>query len=333
MDTVPLNFYEKFILKRRELEKKLLQFHNIGKTRLSFLLIPHNNEKIFKIETSIYLIGLVGLMSVFIFLLTVQFFFGLIFLSKTKQELISRGNYQKNSFLYHEALANQLLKEGNELEENLVELNRTTLGKFSKNLLIPEIKFFNLSLSALLFEEELNSNLKLYKEVVEKFSEVDTNLENQKTTFYKSIDYLETRESIVQSMPRGRPLGPGVGFISSTYGKREDPVLGGGEMHNGVDFASSNGTPIYATAPGIIGESAFSENSLGNYVKINHENGFYTIYAHCSETLVSKGDKIKRGQLIAKVGSTGKSTGTHVHYEVHIGMDPPYNPQEFINLD
>ena len=179
----------------------------------------------------------------------------------------------------------------------------------------------------------MQSNLKIFKETVERFTLLHQNLNELKPVFLNSSDYLETRESIVQSMPRGRPLGPGVGFIASTYGRREDPVYGGGEFHNGVDFAAPMRTPIYATAPGIVADANFSETNFGNHLRINHENGFFTLYAHCSELKVKKGDIIKRGDLIALVGSTGKSTGSHLHYEVHIGMDPAYNPQEFINID
>ncbi|MCE9499074.1 MAG: M23 family metallopeptidase [Leptospira sp.] len=71
----------------------------------------------------------------------------------------------------------------------------------------------------------------------------------------------------------------------------------------------------------------------GKSVRIDHENGFYTLYGHCSLILVTKGMKVKRGDKIALVGATGKATGPHLHYEVHIGMDPPVDPKEFINID
>ncbi|HNK94672.1 MAG TPA: M23 family metallopeptidase, partial [Leptospiraceae bacterium] len=155
-----------------------------------------------------------------------------------------------------------------------------------------------------------------------------------KANFQNSMDYLETRESIFESMPRGRPLGPGVGLITSTYGHREDPFyVDVGEFHNGIDFASANGTPIYATAPGIVADASGSDGGLGLHVRINHENGFFTMYGHCSKLLVAEGDVVKQGDIIALVGSTGKATGSHLHYEVHIGLDPPINPQEFINID
>jgi murein DD-endopeptidase MepM/ murein hydrolase activator NlpD len=148
------------------------------------------------------------------------------------------------------------------------------------------------------------------------------------------MDYLETRESIFASMPRGRPLGAGIGLITSTFGVREDPFyVGIGEFHNGIDFASANGTPIYATAPGIVIDASNSDGGLGNHVRIEHENGFHTTYGHCSELFVKKGDRVKRGDLIASVGASGKATGNHLHYEVRVGNDPPMNPQEFINID
>ncbi|MGQ2872870.1 M23 family metallopeptidase, partial [Leptospira santarosai] len=179
------------------------------------------------------------------------------------------------------------------------------------------------------------TNLELYKNTVEGFAIQNIELFRIRQAFENAFDYLEERESILYALPRGRPLKPGVGFVSSTFGGRVDPfglvVLG--EHHSGVDFASAEGTPIYATAPGIVVESGQSSGGLGNNVRINHLNGIFTVYGHCSQILVVKNQIVKRGDLIGLVGSTGKATGPHVHYEVHIGQDPPLDPAEFINIE
>jgi murein DD-endopeptidase MepM/ murein hydrolase activator NlpD len=334
---IKLTFYEKLVLKGRDFQKKLSKLHNYGCTKIALLLIPHNHDHIVKIELTYYLIFLLFFMSLGTVLMGATYLVTYLTTGKEKAVVFEKGRYQKSLFLHHYEMAANLKKEVEKLGKSIENLNKVTWGKSSKELHLdtnfidsnPQPDFASL----FSVKDDMRSNMKIYKQTVEDFSEIHRSLYKLKPFFLNAADYLETRESIVQSMPRGRPLGAGVGYIASTFGSREDPVNGGGEFHNGVDFATGHGTPIYASAPGIIGEAAFSENSLGNYVRINHANGFFTMYAHCSEVLVKKGDIVKRGDLIARVGSTGKSTGPHLHYEVHIGLDSPYNPQEFINID
>lgn len=181
---------------------------------------------------------------------------------------------------------------------------------------------------------ELDSNLLLFQQVVTTYTQFGVRLGNLVPNFQNAIDYLSMRESIFYSMPRGRPLKPGVGVVTSTFGYRSDPfgILPVGEYHSGIDFAAGEGTPIYATGPGIIAVDT-AVGGLGKSVRINHENGFFTLYGHCSLILVNPGDRVKRGDKIALVGQTGKATGAHVHYEVRIGLDAPLDPEEYINLD
>ena len=330
-----LTILDKIIVYSRKWKKALSELNTLGKTQVSLMLIPHNNEKIIKLDLSIYLILFLSTISILLVSLTVGNL-GINLLKKNStSSILERGNQQRIIFLHHEDKAAEVEETLDDLESEIENLNTVTWGKYFKENRIPSIEVYKQSGLVTFFGEkdEMQSNLKIFKETVERFTLLHQNLNELKPVFLNSSDYLETRESIVQSMPRGRPLGPGVGFIASTYGRREDPVYGGGEFHNGVDFAAPMRTPIYATAPGIVADANFSETNFGNHLRINHENGFFTLYAHCSELKVKKGDIIKRGDLIALVGSTGKSTGSHLHYEVHIGMDPAYNPQEFINID
>lgn len=101
--------------------------------------------------------------------------------------------------------------------------------------------------------------------------------------------------------------------VSSTYGGR---VMGGrAENHSGLDLAAPSGTPIYATGPGIVTKSGWG-TGYGQYVEINHGNGYLTRYAHASRLLVNVGDRVSAGDRIANVGCTGRCTGPHLHYEV-----------------
>lgn len=103
--------------------------------------------------------------------------------------------------------------------------------------------------------------------------------------------------------------------ISDDYGNRIHPTLGVPQFHNGVDMAAPNGSPILAAESGVVIAAAYS-SSMGNYIMINHGNGLYTIYMHASALYVSTGQTVTRGQKIAAVGSTGRSTGPHLHFSV-----------------
>jgi murein DD-endopeptidase MepM/ murein hydrolase activator NlpD len=125
-------------------------------------------------------------------------------------------------------------------------------------------------------------------------------------------DYLRIQKDLYLATPKGYPV---EGSISSPYGKRENPITGNEGFHSGIDLSSSPGTPIRATADGIVSHSGWTANS-GYVVVLEHGCGFSTIYAHNKKNAVKLGEKVKRGETIGYVGSTGKSTGPHVHYEI-----------------
>ena len=117
--------------------------------------------------------------------------------------------------------------------------------------------------------------------------------------------------------------------MSSGYGMRDHPVLGRRANHAGIDLAAPTGTPVYATADGRV-ERASRWSSYGNIVMIEHGGAMETRYAHLSGFAVSEGDKVRKGQLIGYVGSTGRSTGPHLHYEVRVNGQA-VNPVPYMN--
>lgn len=119
--------------------------------------------------------------------------------------------------------------------------------------------------------------------------------------------------------------------MSSGYGYRRDPIYGTTKFHEGLDFAASIGTDVYATADGIV-TGADRKSGYGNCVDVSHGYNYVTRYAHLSEILVKEGQEVKRGDVIGKVGSTGKSTGPHLHYEVRF-KDEPQNPVNYYFMD
>jgi murein DD-endopeptidase MepM/ murein hydrolase activator NlpD len=116
-------------------------------------------------------------------------------------------------------------------------------------------------------------------------------------------------------IPTSRPvLG---GYLGSRFGRRIDPFTGNAAMHTGLDFPGPVGTPIYAAAGGVV-VTAFEHAEYGKMVEIDHGNDIITRYAHASRIMVNRGDLVKRGQKIALIGSTGRSTGPHLHFEVWV---------------
>ena len=118
------------------------------------------------------------------------------------------------------------------------------------------------------------------------------------------------------------------GILGSSFGWRIDPVNGQSALHTGLDFPSGQGTPILAAAGGVVVAQEYHP-AYGNMVEIDHGNDLVTRYAHASKVLVKKGDLIKRGQKIAEVGSTGRSTGSHLHFEVLV-QGVFQDPQKFL---
>lgn len=139
----------------------------------------------------------------------------------------------------------------------------------------------------------------------------------------KADKYLKT----IKHLPFGRPV---KGRVTSGYGKRKDPMNKKSAFHTGTDFRGKRGDKIYATADGVV-KKAFRNGGYGNYVLIDHKNGYTTSFSHMKKYLVKKGEKVERGQLIGYVGNSGRSTGPHLHYEVCLDKKP-INPLKFMRL-
>jgi len=148
----------------------------------------------------------------------------------------------------------------------------------------------------------------------------------------KSFDeiggFIKNKEVLLACTPAIQPVSnKDLSRIASGFGYRIDPVYKTVKMHAGLDFAAPQGTPIYATANGTVVTGGNTGNGYGNHVVINHGYGYETLYGHMVRVKVHPGQKVKRGEIIGWVGSTGKSTGPHCHYEVHKNgqhLDPVY---------
>lgn len=155
--------------------------------------------------------------------------------------------------------------------------------------------------------------------------------------YAQSVSFDQLREAAGEQkeklahIPSVLPMNQNDFTLSAGYGYRRDPIYGTTRFHEGIDFASPTGTPVYATADAVV-TSADRKPGYGNCIDLDHGYNYLTRYAHLSQILVEQGQKVKRGELIGKVGSTGKSTGSHLHYEVRF-KEETQNPVNYYFMD
>jgi murein DD-endopeptidase MepM/ murein hydrolase activator NlpD len=150
---------------------------------------------------------------------------------------------------------------------------------------------------------------------------------------------VKNKQKMLASIPAIQPVSnKDLKRIASGFGYRIDPIYKTVKYHSGLDFAAPAGTPIYATGDGVVEDASMSDVGYGNHVLINHGYGYKTLYGHMLKIKVKDGQTLKRGDVVGWVGSTGKSTGPHCHYEVSKNgekVDPVYfffndlSPEEF----
>ncbi len=150
----------------------------------------------------------------------------------------------------------------------------------------------------------------------------------QEVSFHELDAFFKDQSSLLTSTPS---IWPTKGWVTSGFGYRVSPFTGMREMHEGLDIATHMDAPVVAPANGVVINTS-SDNGYGNLVEIDHGYGITTKYGHNSKLLVHRGERVKRGQVIARVGSTGRSTGPHSHYEVLL-HGVPVNPYRYILTD
>ncbi len=189
--------------------------------------------------------------------------------------------------------------------------------------------------------ESMTGN-QLYRSLLTSVNELRNRIAIQNKSYGEINERIKNKEKILAATPAIQPVSnKDLERIASGFGYRIDPIYKTIKLHAGLDFTSPTGTPIYATADGVIEESGFSDGGYGNHIIINHGYGYKTLYGHMSRIKARRGQKVTRGEVIGWVGSTGKSTGPHLHYEVHKNgqkIDPVYffyndlSPEQFDRL-
>lgn len=185
-------------------------------------------------------------------------------------------------------------------------------------------------------------NSELYSSIVNTLNKLSSRIKVQNASYSEVDELIKNKEKLLAHTPAIQPVSnKDLTRIASGFGYRIDPIYKTTKMHAGIDFTAPQGTPVYATADGTVTTGGNTGNGFGNHVVINHGYGYETVYGHMVKVKAKAGQQVKRGEVIGWVGSTGKSTGPHCHYEIHKNgnkIDPIYffyndlSPDQFDRL-
>jgi murein DD-endopeptidase MepM/ murein hydrolase activator NlpD len=239
---------------------------------------------------------------------------------------------QTEEVLHQREQIQKFAKEINALKNQLVKLNQFEQKiRVIANIDQPNHAdgLFGVGGSA---PEDLNPNMELtqrhqslIKDMHQQITQLDSASLNQNDDFELLLGKLEDQKNLLAHTPAIRPAR---GWITSSFGYRQSPFTGRREFHHGLDIANQKGTPIVASADGVVSFAA-EKGSFGNLLVIDHGYGIITRYGHTDTIVAKPGERVKRGQTVAFMGNTGRSTGPHLHYEVRLN-GVPINPSKYI---
>ncbi len=240
------------------------------------------------------------------------------------------ANYRLNRY----AVENRYLKEKvKQLEEKVALLDSTIDDYYYKYTALtkyagvqpPPYELKNIGIGGEI-EEPPSPDLKPVVNLDEKLRKLERFVDIQMESFKNVENKLKKEQYIRDHTPSILPCN---GRFTSGFGMRRDPFTGRMHFHYGIDLAAPIGTPVYAPADGVVRRVKRDPRGYGILLEIDHGMGITTRYGHLSKVLVKPGERVKRGEIIAKVGNTGRSTGPHLHYEVRV-LNKPVNPLNYI---
>lgn len=297
----------------------------VGKQRFTVMFIPHSEKKIFNFRISVF-----SLIFLCILLTGVLIAF---FMASTQFSGLSRLLSKKSETL-----------ETTEASLEMVRDEIVELRKVSNNFEAALIK----TLGTLGLEDsvgaggtggggDLSSFFDVEQQdqgVMQELSElqsVKSYLEESVDSLERITDLLVSHGELLVELPTLWPVKGGKGRVTNRFGPAEHPFTKKWYLHKGTDIAFQRGYPVLATADGKVVENKYEPLGFGNYIVIRHKYGFFTKYAHLDRVYVNEGDIVTQGQKIGALGSTGLSTGPHVHYEVRIGSQV-VDPERYLSI-
>ena len=302
--------------------------------KISFYILSYSGKTVKQLAIKRRHLGIIVTGMIIFLMVTAGIFFDYFNLKITfnKKEIEHKITNQSNEIISQRKQIQKFASEINTLKSNLVKLNT-----FEKKIRIianidkpsEEESLFGIGGSIpddldpeIPLTEKQNS---LMREMHEQTRELKLASFSQEKVFESILKDLKRQRNLLSSTPS---IWPAKGWLASGFGYRISPFTGLREFHKGFDISNREGTKVIATADGVVtfaGKNGF----FGNMIKIDHGHGMMTRYGHLKKMLKKRGDVVKRGDVIALMGNTGRSTGPHVHYEVFLnGL--PVNPKKYI---
>ncbi len=259
------------------------------------------------------------------------------FIGSPKEKILEQQNKAlKDNYKDLETELNSVLQQMKELEKRDNDVYRAI---FESTPIPDSARAKELEKKLEIASIEKIKDYQLVASITNTLNNLNSRIKAQRKSYDEVDDLVKNKEQLLSHTPAIQPVSnKDLNRIASGFGYRIDPVYKTTKFHAGLDFSAPQGTPIYATANGTVTTSGSTGNGYGNHVVINHGYGYETLYGHMVRVKARNGQSVKRGEVIGWVGSTGKSTGPHCHYEVHKNgqkIDPIYffyndlSPEQF----
>ncbi|HEX6429451.1 MAG TPA: M23 family metallopeptidase [Niastella sp.] len=281
-----------------------------------------------KLETPLHvkLLRVLGFMSAAIVTSIIIVSVAYRYFPSTKEKALMQYNeqLQERYWVLDEQVA-KMQQRMNQLEERDNDIYRTI---FEANPIPDSMRAKDMAQQKEMEMVASMTNYELENSIVHSLRNLENRMVSQEKSYVEITGFIKNKEQLLACTPAIQPVSNSdLKRLASGFGYRIDPVYKTVKFHAGLDFAAPQGTPIYATANGAVKTAGNLGNGYGNHVVLNHGYGYETLYGHMYKVKVKPGERIKRGEIIGWVGSTGKSTGPHCHYEVHKNgrhLDPVY---------
>ena len=310
--------------------KKIKYYYNTNTLRYEKLEVP----------LRVKLLRVFGFIAAALVTAALISYFAFQFVGSPNEKLLRLQNERlKDRYTSLNAKANALAKQMGELEKRDNSVYRAI---FEANPIPDSARAKEMEDAKEIATIEGMANNELFSSLIHTLNLLSSRVKVQDNSYKQLDELLKNKENLLSHTPAIQPVSnKDLNRIASGFGYRIDPVYKTVKMHAGLDFAAPQGTPIYATADGTVSVAGNKGNGYGNHVIINHGYGYETLYGHMVKVKANSGQKVSRGEVIGWVGSTGKSTGPHCHYEVHKKgnkIDPVYffyndlSPEQFDRL-
>ncbi len=296
--------------------KKIKYFYNTNSLRYEKLETP----------LRVKLLRIFAFLAAAIVTAAIISFFAFRFVGSPNEKLLSLEN-ERLQDKYHQ-LNDQVKVTQEQMSELVKRDNEVYRAIFEANPIPDSARARALAQEQEIARVENMRSADLVNSIINSLNNLGHYISAQKKSYNEIDNLLKNKEQLLVSTPAIQPVSnKDLTRVASGFGYRIDPIYKTVKLHAGLDFAAPQGTPIYATANGTVTVAGNTGNGYGNHVVINHGYGYETLYGHMVKVKARAGQQIKRGEVIGYVGSTGKSTGPHCHYEVHKNgqkIDPVY---------